>query len=144
MEGYTVQQLLTAIGVDPERFTGQLREMRVTGLSTDSRSTRPGEVFFAIRGDRFDGASFVGEASKAGAVLAVVNASAGLRETAETPVAVVDDTIAALGGVLRLPFDVPRDRYRGDRDEREDHGQGDAPRHSRERIPGSWYEREFQ
>ncbi|MFC1512244.1 UDP-N-acetylmuramoyl-tripeptide--D-alanyl-D-alanine ligase [Candidatus Latescibacterota bacterium] len=94
-----MQQLLTAIGVDPERFTGQLRETRVAELSTDSRCALPGEVFFAIRGERFDGASFVGEASKAGAVLAVVNASAGLRETAEITVAVVDDTVEALGQV---------------------------------------------
>ena len=99
MEGYTVQQLLTAIGVDPGRYELQLREMQVTGLSTDSRSTRPGEVFFALKGDRFDGASFVGEAAKAGAVLAVANKSAELKETAEIPTAVVDDTIAALGNV---------------------------------------------
>ncbi|MGH9406182.1 MAG: UDP-N-acetylmuramoyl-tripeptide--D-alanyl-D-alanine ligase [Terriglobia bacterium] len=42
------------------------------GGSIDSRSIRPGEVFFAIRGPRFDGHNFVGQALEAGAVAAVV------------------------------------------------------------------------
>jgi len=44
----------------------------VTGVSMDSRTIRPGEAFFAIAGDRFDGHSFVGDALARGARVAVV------------------------------------------------------------------------
>jgi len=38
----------------------------VAGVSTDSRSIKPGELFFALRGERFDGHRFVAEALKRG------------------------------------------------------------------------------
>jgi UDP-N-acetylmuramoyl-tripeptide--D-alanyl-D-alanine ligase len=70
----------------------------VTGISIDSRTIRPGEAFFAIRGDRFDGHDFVGMAVEAGAALAVVNAVwADEAGRAGLPlVAVEDDPLAAL------------------------------------------------
>ncbi len=46
----------------------------VSGISIDSRSVKPGEAFFAIRGDRLDGHAFAGNALAAGAGLAVVEA----------------------------------------------------------------------
>lgn len=42
------------------------------GYSIDSRSVQPGDLFFAIRGPRFDGHEFVGQAVEKGAVAAVV------------------------------------------------------------------------
>lgn len=59
----------------------------VTGYSIDSRTIRPGELFIAIRGPRFDGHDFVPAALEAGAVAAVVERGEGLR---------VADTIQAL------------------------------------------------
>lgn len=44
----------------------------VTGISTDSRRTRRGDLFFALRGSRFDGHDFVPAALAAGATGAVV------------------------------------------------------------------------
>ena len=51
----------------------------VTGVSIDSRTVQPGEAFFAIKGDRFEGHDFVGAAMAHGAGLAVV-LSSGLRD----------------------------------------------------------------
>ncbi|MBI5286331.1 MAG: UDP-N-acetylmuramoyl-tripeptide--D-alanyl-D-alanine ligase [Deltaproteobacteria bacterium] len=45
----------------------------ITGVSTDSRTIMPGELFFALKGSRFDGHSFVIEVAKKGAIGAVVN-----------------------------------------------------------------------
>jgi len=45
----------------------------VRGFSIDTRTLRPGDVFFAIRGDRFDGHAFVADALRAGAAGAVVS-----------------------------------------------------------------------
>jgi UDP-N-acetylmuramoyl-tripeptide--D-alanyl-D-alanine ligase len=44
----------------------------VSGYSIDSRTIVPGELFFAVRGDRFDGHDFVAAAVEHGAVAAVV------------------------------------------------------------------------
>jgi len=44
----------------------------ITGFTIDSRRTRPGDLFIAIRGDRFDGHAFVASALAAGAGGAVV------------------------------------------------------------------------
>ena len=54
------------------RPLGDLPEA-VTGISIDTRTLGAGEVFFAIKGDRFDGHDFVSAAQKAGAALAVIS-----------------------------------------------------------------------
>jgi UDP-N-acetylmuramoyl-tripeptide--D-alanyl-D-alanine ligase len=43
------------------------------GVSTDTRSLRGGELFVALRGDRFDGHAFLAAAAAAGAAAAVVD-----------------------------------------------------------------------
>lgn len=47
----------------------------VKGYSIDTRSLAPGQLFFAIRGPRFDGHEFVAQALKQGAAGAVVDAA---------------------------------------------------------------------
>src|SRR5690606_17294676 len=49
---------------------------KAVGYSIDTRTLRPGELFFAIRGPRFDGHDFLAEAQRQGAVAAVVSAPA--------------------------------------------------------------------
>ena len=44
-----------------------------TGYSIDSRTVAPGELFFAVRGERLDGHDFVAAALERGAVAAVVS-----------------------------------------------------------------------
>lgn len=46
----------------------------VTGISIDSRTVEPGDLFIAIRGDRFDGHDFVDTALDRGASAALVSA----------------------------------------------------------------------
>src|SRR5438094_507678 len=58
------------------RITDEHAGREVGGFSIDTRTLRPGDVFFAIRGDRFDGHAFVADALKAGAAAAVVSAEA--------------------------------------------------------------------
>jgi len=81
------------------------------GVSTDSRTVAPGELFVALRGDNFDGHEFVGTARTRGAVAAVVDAqgSEPLGE-AGLPLIVVDDTRLALGDLAaewRSRFSLP-------------------------------------
>jgi len=51
-------------------------DAQVLGVSTDSRTLRAGELFFAIRGESFDGHAYVAEAMRRGAVAAVVERGA--------------------------------------------------------------------
>ena len=62
-------------------------------VHTDSRSLRPGDLFVALRGERFDGHDFLAAARTAGAAAAL--AEQGLAE-AGLPGLVVADTLQAL------------------------------------------------
>jgi len=64
------------------------------GVSIDTRTLQPGDVFFAIAGENFDGHDFVGKAFEAGASLAVV--VNGPDVSPAGPTLQVKDTAAAL------------------------------------------------
>jgi len=53
-------------------LVSKVRERVISGISTDSRTVKPGAVFFALKGERFDGHNFVQEVVKKGAVAVVV------------------------------------------------------------------------
>ena len=74
----------------------------ITGIAIDSRTTRPGDAFFAIRGDRFDGHDFVGGAAAHGASVAVIAEErlAGLGRMT-LPLVVVADVLKALEALGR-------------------------------------------
>jgi UDP-N-acetylmuramoyl-tripeptide--D-alanyl-D-alanine ligase len=65
------------------------------GVSIDSRTLEPGDVFFAIRGDAHDGHDHVADAFRAGARAAVIHAR-GAELAAAGPVFPVDDSLRAL------------------------------------------------
>jgi hypothetical protein len=48
-------------------------EAAATGYSIDSRTIQPGELFFAVKGEKMDGHDFVAPAIEKGAVAAVVS-----------------------------------------------------------------------
>jgi UDP-N-acetylmuramoyl-tripeptide--D-alanyl-D-alanine ligase len=66
------------------------------GYSIDTRTLRPGELFFAIRGERLDGHDYVEAALQAGAVAAVVARDQLSRFVDRSRLIVVDDTTVAL------------------------------------------------
>jgi UDP-N-acetylmuramoyl-tripeptide--D-alanyl-D-alanine ligase len=66
------------------------------GYSIDSRTVRPDELFFAVKGERFDGHDFVEQALSAGAVGAVVRKDQWPRYSSRKGLLAVDDTLVAL------------------------------------------------
>src|ERR1700674_4892383 len=74
---------------------------RVAGVSIDSRTIRPGELFFAIHGPRHDGHDHVAAALEGGALAAVVAESRArcFAESVRDRCLVVDDTLRALHGL---------------------------------------------
>jgi UDP-N-acetylmuramoyl-tripeptide--D-alanyl-D-alanine ligase len=102
----------------------------VSGVSIDSRSLRPGDLFIALRGERFDGHDYVEAALTAGACGAVVergtwtatSAAARAKPAGEAPppnamsnLYLVDDTLEALGALAREVPKVGRSRTRDHR-----------------------------
>lgn len=75
----------------------------VTGVSTDNRQVRPGDVFFCIRGERFDGHEFAVEAVAGGAAAVVADRKLELADAKALPVPVVmvEDATRALGRLAR-------------------------------------------
>ena len=73
--------------------------LQACGFSIDSRTIAPGELFFAVRGERLDGHDYVAAALQHGAVGAVVSRTriASLPDTAlDHPLLICDDPLAAL------------------------------------------------
>jgi UDP-N-acetylmuramoyl-tripeptide--D-alanyl-D-alanine ligase len=70
-----------------------------SGYSIDSRTVGAGELFFAVKGDRFDGHDFIAAAIERGAVAAVVSRAKlpGLADAAlAAPLLIAEDSLAAL------------------------------------------------
>ena len=66
------------------------------GYSIDSRTVGRGELFFAVKGERFDGHDFVSGALESGAVAAVVREDQNQRYAGINRVLFVEDTLTAL------------------------------------------------
>jgi UDP-N-acetylmuramoyl-tripeptide--D-alanyl-D-alanine ligase len=66
------------------------------GYSIDSRTIRPGELFFAVKGEKMDGHDFVRQALEKGAVAAVVASEKLGGVSAKAGVILVEDTLFAL------------------------------------------------
>lgn len=81
---------------DPKFDTSRLPDVRVTSITEDSRRVGPGSVFVARAGTRIDGAKFVDDAARRGAVVVV---SAQTLPGCPLPVVVVPDAGAA-GSIL--------------------------------------------
>lgn len=67
-------------------------------VSIDSRSTKEGDLFIALRGDNFDGHDFMAEAAKKGAVAAMVTR----KTTTDLTQLIVADTRLGLGRIAAI------------------------------------------
>ncbi|MFQ3169475.1 MAG: UDP-N-acetylmuramoyl-tripeptide--D-alanyl-D-alanine ligase [Limisphaerales bacterium] len=89
------------LGYVEESCNGQLvagqRSASVSRVCTDSRLARPGDLFIAIRGDRFDGHDYLTDALGQGAEAAVVSRSRLGQAEVAGPRIEVEETRDALG-----------------------------------------------
>lgn len=75
---------------------------RFSGVSSDSRTVQAGDLFVAIRGERFDGHDFVKGAFEKGALGAVVSRPFdSMAEHSDKAVFLVPDTTFALGEIAK-------------------------------------------
>jgi UDP-N-acetylmuramoyl-tripeptide--D-alanyl-D-alanine ligase len=66
------------------------------GYSIDSRTIQPGDLFFAVRGERLDGHDYIDAALAKGAVAAVVEKQQAERFSSRSRLLVVEDSLLAL------------------------------------------------
>ncbi len=84
-----IAEFISAAGGFPPEAIAQ-------GYSIDSRTIRPGELFFAVKGDRLDGHDFAVAALEKAAAAAVVRRDQLHRFCSEAGLLAVDDTLVAL------------------------------------------------
>jgi UDP-N-acetylmuramoyl-tripeptide--D-alanyl-D-alanine ligase len=84
-----IAEFVTATGQYDSRAIAQ-------GYSIDSRTVQPGELFFAVKGERFDGHDFVEQALSRGAIAAVVEKAQSARYSSPVGLLAVGDTLIAL------------------------------------------------
>ena len=89
--GFSRDQVLAATG---GLATGPSWES-ASGVVIDSRSVQPGNLFVALRGERFDGHQFAARAAEAGAAAVLIERGASVPDTVRA--VRVDDTLRALG-----------------------------------------------
>ncbi|MCH7596921.1 MAG: UDP-N-acetylmuramoyl-tripeptide--D-alanyl-D-alanine ligase [Planctomycetes bacterium] len=75
---------------DPQTIT-------IHRVAIDSRDAQTGDLYVAIRGERFDGHRFMAEAVSRGAVACVAQRDHPLAGELSAPVILVDDTVKAMG-----------------------------------------------
>jgi UDP-N-acetylmuramoyl-tripeptide--D-alanyl-D-alanine ligase len=85
-----------------------LKEVEIRGVSTDTRTLQAGDLFVALRGEKYDGQDFLEEAFAKGAAAALISQPPS--PAAPGPTLLVKDTLAALGalaGAWRRRFELP-------------------------------------
>ncbi|MCE5313616.1 MAG: UDP-N-acetylmuramoyl-tripeptide--D-alanyl-D-alanine ligase [Armatimonadota bacterium] len=90
MQTIKAEEVLQA--VRGELLSGDL-DTKITGVSTDTRTIKPGDLFFALTGESSEGHKFLADALAKGASGVVVSRKVEARCLAIR----VDDTLAALG-----------------------------------------------
>lgn len=83
---------------------------KISDVSIDSRKLKPGDLFFAIKGENFDGHDFIDEVISKGASAVVIEKKYLEKfKDKNYPLVVVEDTTKALGELARIyrdKFDV--------------------------------------
>lgn len=104
----TAEWVVQAMGEAGARLTAGASDREFSGVSIDTRTVAPGELFVAIRGERFDGAEFAAAAIEKGAAGVVVPRGRfttppfGVAERPSAPVVIeAEDTIVALQALAR-------------------------------------------
>ncbi len=108
----TVRDVMSVPHEEALRFE-ILRKTKITGVSTDTRTIQPQNIFFALRGDRFDGHIFIDAAIQRRASCIVAD-TRWYQEADQLqysiPLLIVENTTKALGqlaNVYRRKFRIP-------------------------------------
>ncbi|MBD1870078.1 UDP-N-acetylmuramoyl-tripeptide--D-alanyl-D-alanine ligase [Cyanobacteria bacterium FACHB-471] len=102
--GASLAQLVEVLDAEPLNLAEPELAKIAMGITTDSRHIGAGELFLALRGEQFDGHTFVEAALQQGAIAAVVDrqsVTSELGTDTEIPLLVAEDTLAAYQAIAR-------------------------------------------
>lgn len=103
MKELFLSEIIAATGAAVSNY---FKDTAVTGISSDTRNIKSGDLFFALKGETYDGHDFIGVAISKGASAIVSSRGADI----DIPVLTVRDTVVAyqaLAAYYRLKFDIP-------------------------------------
>ena len=104
---FTVKEVISA--VDGNILMGD-SSIKIYGVSTDTRKINSGDLFIALKGENFDGNSFLEEADRKGASALVTSLDSPLSREFNGAVIQVRDCLKAYGDLARfyrLRFELP-------------------------------------
>jgi UDP-N-acetylmuramoyl-tripeptide--D-alanyl-D-alanine ligase len=106
MAGFTLAEVLAATGGS---LKGTAGNAAFTGVSTDTRTLKAGNLFIALKGEKFDAHNFLDKAVAAGAAGLVVSSGDAVVPAGATAVLVADTLTALqdLAGYHRRRFTLP-------------------------------------
>ncbi len=105
---FPLLELRTILNTNPSNTAITALNKPITGITTDTRTLQPGELFIALVGDKFDGHDFVDTAIARGAVALILSRQLPL--SADIPQFIVPDTLQAYQQIAswwRDRFDIP-------------------------------------
>lgn len=106
MASFTAEEILLAASAE---CLQQGKDSFFTGVSTDTRTIKPGDIFIALVGENFDGHKFIGQAVAKGAAGVIVSTVNQMMPN-EVTVYKVENTLTALqkiAGFHRRRFSIP-------------------------------------
>ena len=104
------QLFLTQLGEIISSKPNIILEKIATGINTDTRSLKPGEVFVALQGENFDGHNFIAEAIQKGAIASITNRDYKVEIPSNIPQFAVENTLVAYQKIAkwwRNQFNIP-------------------------------------
>lgn len=101
MPSLKLSQLCDITRATPIAWSEATATRSATRFVTDSREIAPGDIFVALRGERFDGRDFVGVARERGAAAALVAGRMGNAAEVGLPLLQVEDTLVAYQAIAR-------------------------------------------
>ncbi len=105
----SVTQLVEILAATPVNLSDEAASTLFTGITTDTRNLKPGHIFLALRGEKFDGHDFAGVAVEKGAIATITDRRAGTQLNG-IPQLQVDDTLQAYQQIARWwrdQFNIP-------------------------------------
>ena len=105
----SVTQLIDIIDAIPVNLSDQAASAKFTDITTDTRSLKPGHLFLALRGERFDGHDFAAVAIERGAIAVITDRRTGSQLNG-VPQLQVEDTLQAYQQIARWwrdQFNIP-------------------------------------
>jgi UDP-N-acetylmuramoyl-tripeptide--D-alanyl-D-alanine ligase len=106
---FSVTQLVEILAATPVNLSDEAAKELSSGITTDTRSLKPGHVFLALRGEKFDGHDFAGVAVERGAIAVITDRRTG-KQLNGVPQLQVEDTLQAYQQIARWwrdQFNIP-------------------------------------